>query len=68
MMQVVTLADHSDLLPVSIQKQCSAFPPNFVHSLDATHMLMTANDCLYEIIFDKRFEIRNSNFIIFFNF
>jgi DNA-directed RNA polymerase len=23
----------------------SAFPPNFVHSLDATHMLLTALEC-----------------------
>ena len=40
-MQAVSLADHSDLLPVSSQRQRSAFPPNFIHSLDATHMLMT---------------------------
>ena len=44
-MQAVSLADHSDLLPVSSQRQRSAFPPNFIHSLDATHMLMTANRC-----------------------
>ena len=25
--------------------QCSAFPPNYVHSLDSTHMLMTALRC-----------------------
>ena len=44
-MQAVSLADHSDLLPVSSQRQRSAFPPNFIHSLDATHMLMTAIRC-----------------------
>ena len=44
-MQAVSLADHSDLLPVSSQRQRSAFPPNFIHSLDATHMLMTATRC-----------------------
>ena len=44
-MQHVSLADHSDLLPVSSQRQRSAFPPNFIHSLDATHMLMTAIRC-----------------------
>ena len=26
-------------------KQASAFPPNFVHSLDATHMILTAIEC-----------------------
>ena len=30
-----------EALPVNVMKQKSAFPPNFVHSLDATHMLMT---------------------------
>jgi len=40
--QTVLLVDHSDRLPVSAQRQKSAFPPNFIHSLDSTHMLMTA--------------------------
>lgn len=31
--------------PVNSQKQASAFPPNFVHSLDATHMMLTALEC-----------------------
>ncbi|CAF3558790.1 unnamed protein product, partial [Rotaria sp. Silwood2] len=26
-------------------KQKNAFPPNFVHSLDSTHMMMTALQC-----------------------
>ncbi|CAJ1975521.1 unnamed protein product [Sphenostylis stenocarpa] len=30
---------------VSVKKQRSAFPPNFVHSLDSTHMMMTALAC-----------------------
>ena len=47
-MQQVNLASHSDLLPVSGQRQKSAFPPNFIHSLDATHMLMTALRCEQE--------------------
>lgn len=41
-MQTMTLVVEDEALPVSGQKQQSAFPPNFVHSLDATHMLMTA--------------------------
>ena len=40
--QTVLLVDHSDKLPISVTRQKSAFPPNFVHSLDSTHMLMTA--------------------------
>ncbi|GMI25497.1 hypothetical protein TeGR_g11505, partial [Tetraparma gracilis] len=39
--QVVISDDQSDL-PIQTQKQRSAFPPNFVHSLDSSHMLMTA--------------------------
>ncbi|CAH0482474.1 unnamed protein product [Peronospora belbahrii] len=31
---------------VSIGRQKSAFPPNFVHSLDSTHMMLTARRCL----------------------
>ena len=42
LLQAITLAEHSDHLPVSGQKQRSAFPPNYVHSLDATHMIMTS--------------------------
>ncbi|KHN29816.1 DNA-directed RNA polymerase 3B, chloroplastic [Glycine soja] len=30
---------------VSVKKQRSAFPPNFVHSLDSSHMMMTALAC-----------------------
>ena len=43
LIQSVVLVDCSDKLPVSSSRQRSAFPPNFVHSLDSTHMLMTAN-------------------------
>jgi DNA-directed RNA polymerase len=42
LMQTVTLADESDDLPIHKQRQVSAFPPNFVHSLDSSHMLLTA--------------------------
>jgi len=43
LIQSVILVDCNDKLPVSSSRQRSAFPPNFVHSLDSTHMLMTAN-------------------------
>ena len=40
--QTFSLSVEDDAMPVSRKKQRSAFPPNFVHSLDATHMLMTS--------------------------
>ena len=40
--QKVSLAKGMDFLPISKMKQKSAFPPNFVHSLDSTHMMYTA--------------------------
>jgi len=42
LLQTVTLAENSDDLPLDKKRQVSAFPPNFVHSLDSSHMLMTA--------------------------
>ena len=30
---------------VNVQRQKSAFPPNYVHSLDSTHMMLTATAC-----------------------
>jgi DNA-directed RNA polymerase len=41
-MQSVTIADESDDLPVHKQRQVTAFPPNYIHSLDSSHMLLTA--------------------------
>ena len=32
-------------LQVEVRKQRTAFPPNFVHSLDGSHMMMTAVAC-----------------------
>lgn len=34
--------------PVHKRKQLQAFPPNFIHSLDATHMFLTALKCAEE--------------------
>lgn len=42
LLQSVVLVDKSDDLPLHKQRQASAFPPNFVHSLDSSHMLLTA--------------------------
>lgn len=41
-MQSVTVVDDNDDLQVHKSRQCTAFPPNYVHSLDSSHMLMTA--------------------------
>lgn len=29
-------------------RQRSAFPPNYIHSIDSTHMMMTALECARE--------------------
>ncbi|CAN3359250.1 DNA-directed RNA polymerase, mitochondrial [Diutina catenulata] len=44
-LQDISLSDPFGVGQVDARKQQSAFPPNFVHSLDATHMLMTARAC-----------------------
>lgn len=44
-MQGVTINDPHPTDPVSKRKQLQAFPPNFIHSLDATHMLLSAAKC-----------------------
>jgi len=40
--------DQGDQLSVHNTRHRSAFPPNFVHSLDSTHMLLTAIQCKKE--------------------
>lgn len=37
-----------DSQPVNARKQGTAFPPNFIHSLDSTHMMMTCNRAVNE--------------------
>lgn len=44
-LQSLSLRISSRFDPVDVGKQASAFPPNFVHSLDATHMFKTALAC-----------------------
>lgn len=44
-LQDIVISDPFGATPVDARKQQAAFPPNFVHSLDATHMLMTAAAC-----------------------
>jgi DNA-directed RNA polymerase len=45
LVQTVVLAGPNDDIPVHVARQQSAFPPNYVHSLDSTHMLLTAKAC-----------------------
>ncbi|KAK9277423.1 hypothetical protein L1049_006966 [Liquidambar formosana] len=42
-LQVLTLQRETD--KVMVRRQRTAFPPNFVHSLDGSHMMMTAVAC-----------------------
>ncbi|XWS34241.1 hypothetical protein CRYUN_Cryun21dG0023500 [Craigia yunnanensis] len=42
-LQVMTLQRETD--KVMVKRQRTAFPPNFVHSLDGSHMMMTAVAC-----------------------
>jgi DNA-directed RNA polymerase len=44
-LQTFTIRDTQTLSPVNSMKQSSAFPPNFVHSLDASHMMLTSLSC-----------------------
>ncbi|XP_073003649.1 DNA-directed RNA polymerase 1, mitochondrial-like [Typha latifolia] len=45
-LQVLTLQRETD--KVMVKRQRTAFPPNFVHSLDGSHMMMTAVTCKRE--------------------
>ncbi|KAI2731105.1 hypothetical protein DTO012A7_4674 [Penicillium roqueforti] len=44
-LQDISLVDPGADDVVTKRKQLQAFPPNFIHSLDATHMIMSANAC-----------------------
>ncbi|KAJ2685993.1 DNA-directed RNA polymerase [Coemansia sp. RSA 1285] len=44
-LQNISVYDTNMPSPVNSQKQKTAFPPNFVHSLDASHMIMSAIEC-----------------------
>lgn len=45
--QAVTVNTHcsADKADINVTKQSNSFPPNFVHSLDSTHCLLTAREC-----------------------
>jgi DNA-directed RNA polymerase len=42
LLQTVVLLNNNSNLPIHKMRQASAFPPNYVHSLDSSHMLFTA--------------------------
>jgi len=44
-LQRLSLSEPHQSDPVSKRKQLQGFPPNFIHSLDATHMLLSALRC-----------------------
>lgn len=44
-LQSITIVHRTDADPTHKAKQLQAFPPNFIHSLDATHMFLTALKC-----------------------
>ena len=44
-LQSISIVQRSAANPVHKAKQLQAFPPNFIHSLDATHMYLTALKC-----------------------
>ncbi|KAI5477684.1 mitochondrial RNA polymerase [Pseudohyphozyma bogoriensis] len=50
-LQTCFITDPSVPAEVDPRAQATAFPPNFIHSLDATHMMMTALACKDKIAF-----------------
>ena len=44
-MNKIYLTNPNTIGPVNGRKQATAFPPNFIHSLDASHMLKSAIAC-----------------------
>ena len=44
-LQSISIVEPQSWDPVSRRKQMAGFPPNFIHSLDATHMLLSALKC-----------------------
>lgn len=44
-LQNIALQEPTAVDPVSKRKQLQGFPPNFIHSLDATHMMLSAIKC-----------------------
>lgn len=43
--QLISIKTPTVMDPIHKSKQLQAFPPNFIHSLDGTHMFLTAQKC-----------------------
>lgn len=44
-LQTVFISDPFAINPINARRQKAGFPPNFIHSLDASHMLLSASKC-----------------------
>lgn len=44
-LQSIFITDPNVPAAIDARAQATAFPPNYIHSLDATHMMMTAVEC-----------------------
>ncbi|SCV99723.1 LAFE_0B01090g1_1 [Lachancea fermentati] len=44
-LQTVFISDPFAVNPINARRQKAGFPPNFIHSLDASHMLLSAVEC-----------------------
>ena len=47
-LQSVVLSKYTDNMPVMKARQRSAFPPNYIHSIDSSHMMLSALACARE--------------------
>lgn len=47
-LQRLIIVENSERLPLALARQRSAFPPNYIHSIDSTHMMMTATECYHQ--------------------
>ena len=48
LLQRLVIVENNDDLPIMKQRQRTAFPPNFIHSIDSSHMMLTAIACKAE--------------------
>lgn len=48
LLQRLVLVENNDDLPIMKQRQRTAFPPNYIHSIDSSHMMLTATACRKE--------------------
>ena len=45
LMQRIILVHSDENSPIQKARQRTAFPPNFIHCLDSSHMMLTAIEC-----------------------